>query len=144
MARRHLDAAALAEQMGKNVAVVHRLLAGTLPIDRRLAVLLSDRVGGSASFWQLRQVQFKEALGRAAEAVPAEEARSWLKALPLRDMIGANRVSRSSGPADLEEALAFFDVVDPQEWRDRYASFSNQFSFRTSPTFASKIGALAD
>ena len=40
-------------------------------------------------------------------------------------------------------SLVYFDVTDPDEWRERYTEFQNLFRFRASPTFETKLGALA-
>jgi len=143
MAGQALDAAGLAERIGKEQSMVHGLLAGTMEIDDEIATLLAERVGGSSSFWHARQRQFDEALHRVAETVPADIAKSWLRVLPLREMADAGWIPHAKGSSAVRAALAYFDIVSPEEWYQRYTLFANKFSFRTSPTYASKLGALA-
>lgn len=144
MARRDLSPTALAERMNRDVAMVQGLLAGTVVINKEIAALLARNVGGLESFWTTRQVQFDRSLDRAAQAVPAIEAKSWVKSLPLKEMAETGWIPESSLPnSAVRSSLSFFDVTDPQEWRERYTEFQNEFSFRTSPSFESRIGALS-
>ncbi|GEP02262.1 ImmA/IrrE family metallo-endopeptidase [Methylobacterium oxalidis] len=144
MARRALSAGMVAERMGCDTSLVHGLLAGTAAIDEDIAALLAASVGGSVSFWKARQSQFERMLETAATSAPRDEIKAWLKAIPLKNMADAGWIKK---PADTHEAtkttLSFFDVVSPQEWYERYTSFGNSFSFRTSPAYESKLGAVA-
>jgi Zn-dependent peptidase ImmA (M78 family)/plasmid maintenance system antidote protein VapI len=142
--RRDLSPVGLAECMGRDASVIHGLLSGSVSIDDSLAGQLAWCVGGSATFWKTRQQQFDEDLRRIAEAVPTEQAKAWLKTLPIKDMVTSGWLPTTDRPQDLFRAvLTYFDVNDPDEWRERYAEFQNRFSFRTSPAFESKLGALA-
>lgn len=142
--KRDLSPLALAERMGRDATVVHGLLSGRVAIDDSVAGLLAKCVGGSATFWRSRQHQFDQDLQRIAGAVPTEQAKAWLKTLPIKDMIASGWLPATDRPQDTFcTALAYFDVNDPDEWRGRYAEFENRFSFRTSPAFKSKLGALA-
>jgi len=59
-------------------------------------------------------------------------------------MVESGWIPASQGTRDsIKKSLAYFDVTDPNEWRERYKDFQNLFSFRASPTFESKMGALA-
>lgn len=142
--KRDMTADDLAECMGRDASVVHGLLAGSVPINKALAGLLSECIGGSTAFWTARQNRFERDLDRAADALSREEGKSWLRTLPIKAMIDLGWIPASATTKDtLKLSLAYFDVTDPEEWRDRYTAFQNSFSFRTSPTFRSKLGALA-
>ena len=142
--RRDLSPLALAQCLGRDTSFVYGLLSGSVSIDDSLAGQLSGCVGGSATFWKTRQQQFDEDLRRIAKAVPTEQVRAWLKVLPIEDMVASGWLPATDGPQDtFRAALTYFDVNDPCEWRERYAEFQNRFSFRTSPAFESKLGALA-
>src|SRR5690606_7637846 len=86
MARRNLDAAAVAEQIHKDKAFVLRLIAGPAPISDDTAADLSNCIGGTAAFWRRRQQHFEASVARIAADVPEAEARSWTRSLPLRQM----------------------------------------------------------
>ena len=144
MDRRELSLTMLADRMGQEVALVQGLLGGTVAIDNEIAVLLARIVGGSPPFWMARQALFDQDLDRAARALPAERIRSWLRVLPIKDMVEAGWIAASRKPgAVAKSSLLYFDVADPEEWRERYTAFENVFSFRTSPSFESKVGALS-
>jgi HTH-type transcriptional regulator / antitoxin HigA len=143
MTRQALDVTTFAQRIGKDKSVVHGLLAGTIKIDDEVATLLSKHVGGSIAFWRARQSQFDAALLRATESVTPEQARTWLRMLPLGEMIEAGWILPVRPKGALDATLAYFNVTSTEEWIQRYTTFSNAFSFRTSPTYESKIGALA-
>jgi plasmid maintenance system antidote protein VapI len=143
MARHSLDATALAAGLHRDRAFVYRLLAGAEPIDTELAAALAQIVGGSPEFWRARQAKFDEDLGRIASELPPERAKSWLKILPLKEMADAGWISERKGAGAVRAAMSYFGVCTAEEWREQYTTFANDFSYRTSPTYDSKIGALA-
>lgn len=143
MARRNLDAETVALRMHKDRAFVLRLIAGTEPIGDETAASLANCIGGTADFWQRRQMNFEAAVSRIASEVPEADARSWTRSLPLREMRTEGWLTQAVTSHPLHEAMKYFGVTGPDEWRKQYTEFATQFSYRTSPTFASKIGALA-
>src|SRR5258706_5272827 len=144
LSRRNMTPGMLAECMGRDTSIVHGLLYGSTFIDKPLAGLLSKYVGGSPSFWTTRQSQFEQDLNRAAEAIPIDKGKSWLRTLPIKEMVTSGWIPPSTETREkIKTSLAYFDVTDPNEWRERYTGFHNSFRFRSSPTFESKLGALA-
>ena len=142
--KREMTPDTLAECMHRDASVVHGLLSGKTAIDEPIASLLSKCVGGSPSFWTKRQSQFEEDLSRAAEAISIDKGKSWLRTLPIKEMVSSGWIPASKEIRDtIKTSLAYFDVADPDEWRDRYTGFRNLFRFRTSPAFETKLGALA-
>jgi HTH-type transcriptional regulator / antitoxin HigA len=144
LSRREMTQDMLAECMGCDASVVHGLLSGSTVIDKSFASLLSKCVGGSPSFWTTRQSQFEQDLNRAAEAISIDRGKSWLRTLPIKEMVTSGWIPASKETRDtIRTSLTYFDVTDPDEWRERYTEFQNLFQFRTSPTFETKLGALA-
>jgi plasmid maintenance system antidote protein VapI/Zn-dependent peptidase ImmA (M78 family) len=143
MAQRKLDSRELASRLGVRERVVAGLIDGTETIGADLAERLSDGLGGSVRFWIARQRQYEASLNRASDALPELTAKTWLRTLPVRDMINSGWLPDCKGKEAIKAALAYFEVEDPEEWRERYASFANGFSFRTSTAFESRLGALA-
>jgi HTH-type transcriptional regulator / antitoxin HigA len=143
MARRELEIVGLAEALQRDPAYVARLLCGTEKIDRSIAHLLEKEVGGSARFWCDRQQYFDDSLHRVASTLSREEVKEWLRFLPIKEMRDAGWISSSAEYDPVQIAMAYFDVTSPEEWRDHYTSFATEFSYRTSPSFDSKLGALA-
>ncbi|KAB2940568.1 MAG: ImmA/IrrE family metallo-endopeptidase [Hyphomicrobium sp.] len=143
MSRRGFHSGHLAMLMGRERRFVHGLLAGSIGINNDIAASLSKHLGGSATFWRTRQRQFDLALDQAVSALPPERAKEWLRLLPLRDMLSAGWVAHAKGREALRSALAYFGVSGPDDWKSRYTSFANAFSYRSSPTYGSKLGALS-
>jgi HTH-type transcriptional regulator/antitoxin HigA len=144
LSRREMTPDMLAECMGRDASMVHGLLSGSTAIDKSIAGMLSKCVGGSPSFWITRQSQFEQDLNRAAESISIDKGKSWLRTLPIKEMSASGWIPASKGIRDtIRTSLAYFDVTDPDEWRERYTEFQNLFRFRTSPGFETKLGALA-
>ncbi len=144
MYRRGLSAAELAERLGCGRLKIRDLLAGMASIDDDLANSLASAVGGTPSFWRKRQATYDSCLSKAADAVPAEVARDWLRQVPVRGMASAGWIEPPFGRSQaLRSCLAYFGVIDPEEWHHRYAAVSADVAFRTSPTFESSLGPLS-
>lgn len=144
MEQRELTSETLAQKLGCGRSVVQGLLSGTVAVDEELAGGLSKYVGGTPSFWRARQMKYLEALSRAAKAVPKETGSEWVSLFPHRDIASYGWVERNAKQDQLIQAyLAYFGVSTPQEWSDKYERSMHETAFRTSPTFASKVGAIS-
>jgi plasmid maintenance system antidote protein VapI/Zn-dependent peptidase ImmA (M78 family) len=144
MQRRKLSAEVLARSTGYGVTAINALLAGTGRIDGDVAIALEKAVGGTASFWLERQAQFDGDLKRVADSVTVQAAQDWIKLLPVQDMIKVGWISPVSDQKGiLKSCLSYYDVSHPAEWQEKYKAFTNQFAFRSSPSYHSKLGALS-
>jgi HTH-type transcriptional regulator/antitoxin HigA len=144
MEQRELTSETLAKKLGCERAIVQGLLSGAVAVDEKLAGSLSKHVGGTSAFWQTRQTKYLEALARAADAVPRDRAIEWINQFPHRDIANYGWVAPPAKRNELIKAyLAYFGVNTPEEWSDRYESAMRETAFRTSPTFASKLGAIS-
>jgi len=142
--RRSMSIPDLARSLGCGTDFIDGLICGKSAIDQEIAGKLEVSLGGTAAFWVARQRQFDEALDRLTDSVPEIEARNWLQTLPVQKMVDRNWIARPNQTRDaIRSCLSFFDVSSPDEWRERYTNFANSFSFRSSPTYISKIGALS-
>lgn len=143
MARQGLSAYELATHMRTDVSFVLRLISGTERIESTVAGLLATNIGATAAFWTSRQKRYDAALNSTASSISSDEARAWLRALPIKDMGAAGWISATSRDNVLQAALAYFGVTSPEEWRERYAAHATLFAYRTSHSFESRLGALA-
>lgn len=144
MIRLKLNSNAMAQKLECDVATVRGLLTGAARIDKPMAIRLSNCIGGSPSFWLMRQSKYEEALNRASESVSKREARDWLRKFPLAKLTANGWIDRPVSAPDIVKAyLAFFDVTKPKEWELRYTDFRSSVAFRTSKSFASNVGALS-
>lgn len=143
MKRRGLSANQLAEHSTAERDTLRKLLTGVVRIDASRASLLAKYVGGSDSFWLAREKQYRVQLETTAARVDRAAAQAWLKALPIRQMRSEGWIGPSTDPRSVfESTLAFFNVASPEEWSERYSKLGHAYSFRTSPSFESKMGAL--
>lgn len=144
MEQRELSSEDLARKLGCEHSVVQGLLSGVVALDDGLANALSRHVGGTPTFWRARQTKYLTALARAAEAVPKERGSNWVKQFPHRDIAKYGWLDRNAKRDELVRAyLAYFGVNTPDEWSERYERSMKETAFRTSPTFASKLGAIS-
>lgn len=143
MALQDVSSGELARRMNADSSFVLRIISGTEPIEESVAKRLAAALGGTPSFWTARQSKFEAALDRTVSMLAPDAAKTWLKALPLKDMSDAGWIACRSKSNLLHAALAYFSVTTPEEWRDRYAAHATTFSYRTSEAFESKLGALA-
>jgi HTH-type transcriptional regulator/antitoxin HigA len=144
MTRRRLTPPALAARLECDRDTVRGLLAGTIRVDKNLAVRLSRSLGGTPSFWCKRQSTYEIALARAAAAVPKDKGAAWLRRFPLKNIADYGWLGKATNRLELlKSCLAYFSVSAPHEWEERYTDFLNDVAFRTSPSFDSKIGALS-
>jgi HTH-type transcriptional regulator / antitoxin HigA len=144
MEQRELTSESLALKIGCTNAVVRGLIAGTVAVDGSFAVALSQHVGGTPKFWQVRQEKYQGALSRAAAAVSKRTGADWVKRFPHAELAKNGWIKHTRNRDELIKAyLAYFGVNDPNEWEERYTDFLKLTAFRTSPTFQSKVGPLS-
>jgi HTH-type transcriptional regulator/antitoxin HigA len=133
---RSIPIARFAESLECSVSDTEALLDGTLPITLGIARKLTGLLGGSVEYWMSRDFHFREDQARIE--------RDWLADLPLKDMIRFHWIP--SGPhasVSLDNCLQFFGVSRISEWRRTHNALRARVAFRTSPSFASRPGALA-
>jgi HTH-type transcriptional regulator / antitoxin HigA len=141
---RNLSPAEFAHRMGYSIEQVHELLHGRVVITIEIARKLEGAIGGSATFWMLRDSQYRDDVARLNRGVQGTGGAEWLHELPLKDMLKfgwLGSVSRSGG--ELAACLRFFGVNDVETWRESYRDVLEMAAFRTSPTFASQPAAVA-
>lgn len=137
------------EELGREIGcadeILQGIIAGTVAIDRRMAVALSKYLGGTPKFWEAREERYQNSLALVAEAVSRNERGSaWVDQFPHRDLAKYGWIKPSQGRDELLRTyLAYFGVTNPAEWEERYAKFMKQTAFRSSPTFRSKAGPLS-
>jgi HTH-type transcriptional regulator/antitoxin HigA len=113
------------------------LIEGRQTITVAMARELQRFLGGSVEFWMSRDFQYREDSVRIQN-----EDREWLHDLPVGDMIRYGWLGeRPKAAEELAACLSFFGVQSVQEWRRQYSALAA--AFRTSPSFESRVGALA-
>src|SRR6478736_3861309 len=78
MANSELSLESLAAKTRADVRTLRGLISGSVPIDKKVAEVLSISVGGTPKFWLARQAAYERALLRASQKVSPEKAKAWL------------------------------------------------------------------
>src|ERR1019366_8260158 len=141
---KRIDLQAFASDLGGTEDDARCLLEGACAIDRTIAERLGEIVGGSVSFWLNREAQYREDIARLSEARNQDDATTWLKELPLRDMGKFGWISRFSEKAkQANECLRFFGVPSMAAWRASVVTLQSVVAFRSSNAYKSSPGAVS-
>ncbi|WDF55244.1 ImmA/IrrE family metallo-endopeptidase [Mucilaginibacter sp. KACC 22063] len=127
-----------AAQMNSSIGFINELLNGTAVITEETSQKLSEILGASVDFWLRREFQYREGLVRLKKV--AEQ--SWLKLLPIRDMINFGWIKEEVAKS-VDALLLYFGVSDINEWHNKYQAEMAQVSFRTSSSFKQQPAAVA-
>jgi addiction module HigA family antidote len=142
MDRYELSEAELARALGESVSHLNRVISGSAPITPALADKLSQALGGSPSFWLVREQNYRNEVDRLQEKGSADAAAAWLRELPVRSMEKAGWINPDSRKDREAALLAFFGVSSAKEWRKTYGGLISAAAFRTSMKFRSSPGAV--
>jgi HTH-type transcriptional regulator/antitoxin HigA len=134
-----------AQETGLTLEQAGQLLKGHARITSEIAQQLVVVLGGTAAFWLNRESQFRHDLARLHREVREAASGEWLSELPLVEMLKFGWLSRFMSRTGSKEAacLQFFGVADATAWRETCNSMLQNAAFRTSPSFASRPGAVA-
>ncbi len=136
---RGISEATFGSLMGLSAGETRDLLRGRSTITIAIARRLAGSLGGSVEFWMSRDYQYRESSSRVEEV-----ERTWLRQLPLGDMVKFGWLSPRPLPSDeLAACLRFFAVMSISEWRNNYGSLQEMAAFRSSLAFDSRLEAVA-
>jgi HTH-type transcriptional regulator/antitoxin HigA len=125
-------------QMGHSEEFIEKLIGGDKEITIDISEKLAKVLGASEDFWLRREFQYREDLVRLKRV----EETSWLKLLPIADMIKFGWI-RSEVAKDVRALLTYFGVESITEWHLKYEAEMAQVSFRTSSKFKQQPAAVA-
>lgn len=132
----------LAKRTGYTTKHISLLINGKAAITEETAIKLERVVGSSAHFWLAREAQYREGLVRIAERDALKTEATWLKELPLQEMIRFGWVRAFADKGEqVAECLRFFGVASVALWKQEYGEPSA--AFRSSDKFAKHAGAVA-
>jgi plasmid maintenance system antidote protein VapI len=142
--RRRIDIQSFASDLGESEDYAECLLGGACAIDRSVAERLSGAIGGSVTFWLNREAQYREDVARLQGTKEQDDAVSWLRELPVRDMHSFGWITKFDDKVkQAKECLRFFGSSSILEWRSNVGAVQSVVAFRTSETFKSSPGAVA-
>ena len=136
---RDISEARFASLLGLTPEVTDALLQGRSTITIGIARQLESVLGASVSYWISRDFQYRQDSKRLRE-----EEKSWLRQLPLGDMVSFGWLRPPPLPSEeLASCLRFFNVSSVSEWNKVYGSLQESIAFRSSPSFDSRHEAVA-
>jgi len=137
-----MSQAELASRTGRPRKVINEIVKGKAPITARTAIQLERALGIPARFWNNRERRYREALARIQEHQRLNAEVAWLEELPIAAMAKLGWIRRFRDKVEqVREALNFFGVASPQQWRARW--LASDAAFRESRAFRSRPGAAA-
>jgi plasmid maintenance system antidote protein VapI len=141
---RRVTAEQFARRVGRTLGQVKELLEGRAPLTNQIAQKLALILDVPATFWIVREAQYRQDLARIQGKVRDEVAEQWLAELPVADMINFGWLPKVKTAADkLAACFRFFDIADMGEWAEAHQRALEFSAFRTSPSFDSQQGAVS-
>ena len=139
---RGMSQAQLAERTGRPTKTINEIVKGKAAITPETALQFELVLGVSASFWNNREQQYREALARKRENESLATQVAWLDRIPYKSMVRKGWIPEADDKIQIiQNLLMFFGVASPRSWNDLWKSA--QTSFRQSPTLKSDPGAVA-
>jgi HTH-type transcriptional regulator/antitoxin HigA len=141
LAALNLSQAELAARAGLSTKHVNQIIQGLAPITLETAIVLERVTGMSASFWNRREADYREALLRAKRRTLTNEDEAWLASLPIKELQKRNKLPAAKDRGQLLDAvLSFFGVADREAYERIWSG--PVVSFRRSAAFSSRPGAV--
>lgn len=129
-----------AQQMGQTLAESKALVEGRTALTIGNARKLEEYFGASVQFWMTRDYQYRQDFAKLQLEI---EQRSWLKELPVSDMIKFGWIWPVPHPKDEVTAfLDFFGVDSISDWKESLSKLEAQVAFKLSQTYDSQPASL--
>jgi len=118
-----MSQADLALRAGMAEKTVSQIVNGIAPISFETSEKLELVTGVPATFWNRRELSYREGMARREEAARFETEKSWLKETPVDELIERNLVPAADTTAEtVRNVLAFFGVSSVESWRKAWAT----------------------
>ena len=132
----------LAKRMGRPIKTLNEIIKGKAAITPETALQLEKVLRIPARFWNNRERLYRESLAREMEQARLREDLTWLKSLPIPEMIKNRWIAKEGNKIEqLATVLQFFGVAGVAQWRKIWTE--PLVAYRESPVFKSKLGALS-
>ena len=116
-----LSQADLSLRTGISEKTISQIINGVAPISFDTAEKLELATGVPASFWNRRELSYREALARAGEIKKLHAETEWLKEIPTKELLDREYVEPTQDKADMvRRALKFFGVGSVESWRETW------------------------
>ncbi len=139
---RGMSQAELASRTGRPTKTINEIIKGKVAITPETALQLELVLGISASFWNSREQQYREAIARKKESESFETQIGWLNEIPYQAMVRLGWIAGCEDKVEqIQQLLKFFGVASAASWNEIWRT--TQPAFRQSPTFKSQPGPVA-
>lgn len=134
--------AELARRTGISAKHINQVIQGIAPISPETALALEHVTGVPARLWNALEANYRQREARRELTELTTEDRSWLKALPTRDLVARGAIPAGQTEGRLfESMLSFFGVANRDAWNGVW--LAPDAAFRRSAIFASNPYAIA-
>lgn len=132
----------LADRTGMSEKTISQIINGVAPITVDTADRLELVLGVPASFWNRRELAYREAFTRQEETAKLTADIAWLKEIPVKELVERQAIEFTEEKSLMvRRALMFFGVNSVQTWRDLLESRS--VAYRGGETNKKKPGYVA-
>jgi HTH-type transcriptional regulator/antitoxin HigA len=144
LSERGLSFTDFAVRMGRSPKEISELISGDHAVTLEVAEKLEAVLGATRNFWLAREAKYRESRDRISRREKTKDEQLWLRELPIREMSQLGWLPTTAGTEERVAAcLRFFDVPNVAAWRESNRRIQEMVAFRTSPSFGSKLGAVA-
>jgi len=110
-----------ASRIGYTKKHVNLLIQGKVSLTEDAAIKLERVLGSTVNFWLSREALYREVIARKEDLNYLNDSVSWLKKLPLKDMISFGWIKNWADKRELvSECLKFFGVASVNAWELKY------------------------
>lgn len=112
---------------------ISQIVNGVAPISYETAEKLELATGVPASFWNAREVAYRQAIAQGDEAERLASFKDWLKEIPVKELVDRGLVPKSKDPVVVvREAFKFFQVSSVESWRKTWTNPAAQYRGRAA------------
>lgn len=132
----------LAQRLGMSRKHVNEIIQGKSPISADTALKLETVLGTPAAFWLNLDRNYQEFLARKAEKETFGRHLTWLKQIPLKEMVSLGWIPAFEDQVSaLKIAMTFFGTASTDLWEDHWSK--RAVRFRKSQIHEAELGVVA-
>ena len=107
----------LARRTGLSAKHINQIIQGAVPLSPETALALEHVTGVPARLWNALEANYRQREARRELGELTPEDRAWLRALPVKELVGRGALPPQADEGRLfESVLAFFGVASRQAW----------------------------
>jgi len=118
-----LSQADLSIRTGLAKKTISQIINGVAPISYETSEKLELVTGVPASFWNRRELSYRQAIARKEECQKLQAEVEWLKEIPVKELVDRGCIRKLVDKVDtVWEALRFFGVSSVESWRNAWTA----------------------